>query len=409
MKSWKLWCVSVSACAVVAALAVFSVAFGQAPEAARGKIGTASSASRPQPPGMAFAIPKRPEAGKEPKLVCPKKEHDFGTIEEGQNPSAQYPFRNDGPGDLILLTARPMCACAEYEVTVEGKPYVWGEPIAPKQSGMVTLTLHSAGFGGIDKLSGIELYTNDPALPRSDVAPFGLWSLRMHAKIERLYEFEGNALLSFGSICNLMPAEKSIVLKSTRGKPFKITKIEPEDDPHMTLSLEPSTDQSKWTITAKIPSGLPIQNLTKQFRVHLEPSAPPAQFFALASISGAVQCEPATLLAFQTMKKGEGGMRPLVVVSTHPTAPLKISNPRMLLPSDPKAQKGEPGAAPAEEKVLQNVVVTPKPSDDGKKCTLLVEVKPTMPPGVFNFRLAFDTGIPGGPETLAVPVSGYVR
>ena len=82
-----------------------------------------------------------------------KQNFDFGTVKDGDLVTEIFKFTNSGDQDLILLSVKGSCGC-----TV---PENWPkEPIAPGQSGEITVTFNSAGrVGNVRKNVRIEANT----------------------------------------------------------------------------------------------------------------------------------------------------------------------------------------------------------------------------------------------------------
>ncbi|MBI3820070.1 MAG: DUF1573 domain-containing protein [Planctomycetes bacterium] len=371
------------------------------------------------PPKAGLAI-KRPEAGKEPRLVFDTEFHEFGEVDEGDELETPFPFHNEGRGDLIIINQYPHCGCSRIWIDVEGKLYVWGDPIPPKAKGIVHFVMRTAGFQN-DKPSGVDLYTNDPArgtmnaglpVPVNGGPEFGIASIRVHTFIKKVFEFDPGNTLALGSVINLEDTVKVVHLRNNKGKPFEITGLEPATDNDIKVSYAPEdATNSKWAITVSIPKGHANGSITKIVNIKSNPQIPPqaAVLYILGSITGAVETDPPGLLAFGPVTLGQATMRQIVVKNRHPSLPLKITNIRLLDPQDKLAQKGERGAKAAEEKVIQNLKLTVSEMTTGKDSRITVECAAGMPAGFFGARLAFDTGIEGGPYTVTLPISGYVR
>lgn len=94
----------------------------------------ASAASTPD--AAAMTAP----AGPTTTMTFEETEFQFGTVEEGEMVKHTYKFKNTGSEPLTLTNARGSCGC-----TVP----VWPkEPIAPGESGEVTVEFNSQGKAG---------------------------------------------------------------------------------------------------------------------------------------------------------------------------------------------------------------------------------------------------------------------
>ena len=74
------------------------------------------------------------------KMVLEKKEHDFGTIEEGVQATVTFSFKNTGNAPLVLNSVKASCGCTTPKWTKE--------PVAPGAEGTVTAIYNSKGRPG---------------------------------------------------------------------------------------------------------------------------------------------------------------------------------------------------------------------------------------------------------------------
>lgn len=70
-----------------------------------------------------------------------KESYDFGQITEGEKVSYDFAFTNSGKEPLIITGATATCGC-----TVPEFP---NEPVAPGESGTISVTFDSSGKGGM--------------------------------------------------------------------------------------------------------------------------------------------------------------------------------------------------------------------------------------------------------------------
>jgi hypothetical protein len=82
-----------------------------------------------------------------------KESYDFGQITEGEKVSYEFAFTNSGKEPLIITGATATCGC-----TVPEFP---NEPIAPGESGTISVTFDSSGKGGMqNKVITVTANTN---------------------------------------------------------------------------------------------------------------------------------------------------------------------------------------------------------------------------------------------------------
>jgi hypothetical protein len=91
-----------------------------------------------------------------PEISFEEGEFNFGRVAVGEKITHAYSFVNKGKADLQIAQVTPSCGCT----TLKDWPK---EPIAPGQSGVITVEFNSAGFSGnIEKT--IQVATN--GIPR---------------------------------------------------------------------------------------------------------------------------------------------------------------------------------------------------------------------------------------------------
>lgn len=80
-----------------------------------------------------------------PEMTFSKKEHNFGTIKEGDKVETVFTFKNTGQTDLLISDAKGSCGC-----TV---PVFPKEPIKPGKSGSLKVSFDSNGKPGSQQKS----------------------------------------------------------------------------------------------------------------------------------------------------------------------------------------------------------------------------------------------------------------
>jgi len=85
-----------------------------------------------------------------PSIKFDKKEHDFGSIPQGDPVKCDFVFTNDGDAPLILTEVKASCGCTT--------PKWPQEPIMPGQKGTITAEYNAAADGMFNKT--ISVYTN---------------------------------------------------------------------------------------------------------------------------------------------------------------------------------------------------------------------------------------------------------
>ena len=371
--------------------------------------GTTSSAlSVPLEPRLADQY-RKPEPGAEPKITFDKMSHDFGEVDEGKELPAEFHFKNEGKGPLKILNTQPLCGCTLGELSVGGKPYTMGDPIAPGAEGVLKATLRTTGFSG-EKKTAIKVLTNDPELPATPDAPFGIAQVNLSAMINKFLVFEGEGSVGFGSMPNTEPFERSLIVKTSKGQPFQVIGFEPAD-PAIVLSAEPTDETAnRWKVKVSVPMGMALGPISRQFHVLTKPDAPsPLNFLVMGVIRGAIDLEPAQGLHFSVIPHGRPQMKFFTIRNRNPKTPMKIENIRLLDPTDRRSNSGLAPEKKADARITDNIEINLHELEAGMGVQMDVVIKETMPPGSFTTQLAFSTGVPGGPEEVKTMITGYVR
>ncbi len=95
--------------------------------------------------------------GPQPKITFEKEEYDFGTIAIGEKVIYAYNFKNTGDAPLLIADVKPSCGCTSLKDWPK-------DPIAPGESGKITIEFNSSGFpGSITKTIAV----NSNAIPKS--------------------------------------------------------------------------------------------------------------------------------------------------------------------------------------------------------------------------------------------------
>ena len=84
--------------------------------------------------------------------VVDKKYHDFGTIKEGEAQQTVFTFTNTGSAPLIITNATSSCGCTVPD-------YPKNTPIAPGDSGQLTVNFNGTGMNKVTKTIRVEANT----------------------------------------------------------------------------------------------------------------------------------------------------------------------------------------------------------------------------------------------------------
>ena len=92
---------------------------------------------------------------KKPVISFEKKEHDFGTLLQGEVVTYSFHFTNTGDVPLLISSVNSSCGC-----TVGDYPH---DPIAPGKGGAIKVTYDSKGHHGFQSRSLTEMSNAIPS------------------------------------------------------------------------------------------------------------------------------------------------------------------------------------------------------------------------------------------------------
>lgn len=83
------------------------------------------------------------QAGDFPEMSFDETEHDFGTINQGENVEHVFTFTNTGDAPLVISDAKSSCGCTVPSFT--------REPIAPGETGEMLVKFNGSGKNQVMK------------------------------------------------------------------------------------------------------------------------------------------------------------------------------------------------------------------------------------------------------------------
>lgn len=92
--------------------------------------------------------PAKNKKVKEPEITFESLVHDYGNIQQGDNGTCEFVFKNTGKADLLLTNCRASCGC-----TVPTWPK---DPIAPGKKAVITVKYNTNRIGVINKSITVE-------------------------------------------------------------------------------------------------------------------------------------------------------------------------------------------------------------------------------------------------------------
>lgn len=371
---------------------------------------------------------KRPVPGAEPRFVLSGREYDFGAVDPGATHTGEVGFQNEGPGDLYIYQIRPACACIIGGVYVDGALYTLGTPIAKGSRGSIRFSIRGT-WGAGPKNTRVDILTNDVSLPPTGEAPFGHTNVKISAVIEKLFaycdaagqEFSNNRWI-IGSSVSGQVVTREMILKNVRGESFSIVSIVPED-PLLKLTASPDVDgkSASWRIRAVLSDKAPYGSYARRFQIITKPEHGDLVFYVDGVVGGLLEIDPlpsdgARLGLFTASNRVQKSIhiKTNAAAGSAP-APIQITNIRFCELSDFKAEGGVyqlmPGKRerqldPRVSRCLEARVREVRP---GTEYAIDLLVKEGMLRGAMNAMLVFDTAVPGGPATVAIPVIGVSR
>lgn len=116
------------------------------------------------------------------KIVFDSTTHDFGHIVDTEPVTCEFPFRNDGPGDLVINAVNSTCGCTVPELSKT--------VYKPGESGSITITFNPSGKrDAVTKR--ITVQSNDRDTP--------ITTLQINTFIEQLVSIDPG-VLTFGNL-----------------------------------------------------------------------------------------------------------------------------------------------------------------------------------------------------------------
>jgi len=106
---------------------------------------------------LLLALPVGAWAASGPKIEIDKESYDYGTVQYGTNPTAQFELTNAGDETLVIQKVRASCGCTK---AVHGTTEV-----PPGGKTMVSATYETEGERPGRKKKSLHIHTNDPEKP----------------------------------------------------------------------------------------------------------------------------------------------------------------------------------------------------------------------------------------------------
>jgi hypothetical protein len=95
-------------------------------------------------------------SGPQPRILVSEEEWDFGKVTQGEKPTHIFIVKNEGEGDLIIISLKGSCACIEASISTT--------LIQPGESAELKVSYDTTDYVGKDE-KHLHIYSNDPQVP----------------------------------------------------------------------------------------------------------------------------------------------------------------------------------------------------------------------------------------------------
>ncbi len=265
-------------------------------------------------PGPSPAAPAKPaettEPKKEekksidgPKILVTKEFHDFGEIGPGTYHSCTFTFKNIGNKTLKIDHIQSTCGCSVPQL--DKKDY------EPGESGTVDVRFHAPTTSEETKKQ-LYIISNDPSNPRAQL------EVRAVVQVKVQTEPTEVSLMLNKPNAGLGP----IKIKSTDGKPFRITKFTSQADA-FTCVFDPNAAATEFTLTPQVNLDTLSKNPTGVMTFEVDHPQGGIQMVRYNALPRYEINRPRIIL--QNVKPGQKEQKE-VVITSHYGESLKISS-----------------------------------------------------------------------------------
>lgn len=353
----------------------------------------------------------RPAPGEEGHLQLESLNYNFGEISSGAEFETEFHFKNSGPGPLRVFTVRAHCGCTLGKTLLNGKFYDFGSPIGAGDVGCVKVVLNTTGVEG-KKSVFVDILTNDPAIPETMEAEFGMQTIQVEANVIPYFTTDsGNSLVNYGKFAGCNSVSRSILLSNSRNEAFEVVGAS-EAGGSFTTSFEPTDVTHKsWILRITTKENALDGPFVRTLLIKTRGASPPSNSGTSITLSGLarglVDMEPANGAHFQVIPRGQE-KEIMIAFVNESQAPLNICNIQFF---DPATVATRPAAhwAPPREEIARHIGARLESDGSGRRANLYIKISGEAPPGAFSAILALNTGVAGGPESITIPVTGFVR
>ncbi|MEJ5259193.1 MAG: DUF1573 domain-containing protein [Anaerohalosphaeraceae bacterium] len=265
-------------------------------------------------PGPAPAGPAKPAETKEPKkedkksidgpkILVTKEFHDFGDIGPGTYHSCTFTFKNIGNKTLKIDHVQSTCGCSVPQL--EKKDY------EPGESGTIEVRFHAPTTSGETKKQ-MYIVSNDPSNPRAQLEVRAVVDVKVQTEPTEV------SLVLNKPNAGLGP----IQIKSTDGKPFRITKFSSMADA-ITCVFDPNAAATEFTLTPQVDMDLLSKNPTGVMTIEVDHPQGGIQMVRYNALPRYEINRPRIIL--QNVKPGQKEQKE-VVITSHYGESLKIAS-----------------------------------------------------------------------------------
>jgi Protein of unknown function (DUF1573) len=353
----------------------------------------------------------RGEMERNGRLDVEQSDFDFGNAVEGEVLSHTFGLKSSGPGDLMIMSAKPTCGCTVGTVEVkagdEWRLYNFGDKVTPGTELRLNASLDTKNKKSL-AASKINIFCNDPR---------GTVTLGLTAKLDSYFNVAPNAI-DFGEMSVADAATRRIEVSAKQPGAFLLNLEPVAATQGFKVKLEPVAPDAdgrseRWNVEVELGPDAPEGNLGLAVSLSSDreiagakagPDGKTPHYGVTVMCSARVR----GLISFEPHYLSFGLVRPGQVVPR--TFTVKSYDPDFTFPSDLAAHFIGANDNTPEFKWADHFSSTIRPSADGKgvDVELTLNGLPQDADGSFQGRLVLATGHPKKPE-VQVLFSGVCR
>ena len=252
--------------------------------------------------------------GEFPRIIFDEFVYDFGEVEEGQEVTHVYKFKNEGQAILKIDNVRTTCGCTAALITKD--------EIAPGKEGEIKVTFKTKRRKG-DQSKRITVRSNDPDQP--------VVTLTIKGKVKVEVEVKPNTIF-FGQINKNMGLNREITIIPSTQKDFKVESIETSSN-LITTVLEnyQEADKRGYKVKVKLAKEFKPGRVNESVMIKTNnPKVPQVRVAVSGTILGDIAVSPGHL-SFMSSSVGVRNVRRINLVNSG-DIPLKVQDVQIASP-----------------------------------------------------------------------------